>query len=172
MSWDVFSTVATGAVGILTAMTIGLWQILSAPDRPNYPTSGTIKRTIMFWFMAAMLYRGSEIMLQPFGPNPVYATPGQMVAWGLQCAFFITMLVDHLRNWLPGRTHGRIRQLLSVARCRPSEGLIAARASAMSASTGGKVPPASVVSPALVELALSGVAVVGPFDGPESITGR
>lgn len=167
MTWDVLSTVGVGVIGVLTAFVIGLWQILSAPDRPNYPTSGRVKRVIMFWFMASTLYRSVEIIMQPFGPLPIYATGGQMASWSLQFAFFVVMLVDHLRNWLPARTHGRIKQLFAVARCRPSKALREARASAMAASTGETPLPARVVAPALLELSLSGATVAGPCDGPE-----
>lgn len=187
-------TLLNGAAVLVSCMALGLWQILSAPDRPNYPTSGPIKRMLMFWVCAALGFRGIEIIDKADGwttggtaiqwsgwwfttietpivyHEPLYATGGQIASSLLLAALFITFLVDHCRNWLPARTWGRIQQLLALARCRPSKGLVDARASA---SVGFGAPPsADVVTPALIELHMQGVRVVGPNEGPEAVTER
>lgn len=167
MNLDLILTALSGGLVFSAGLALGLWQILSAPDRPNYPTSGPIKRIIMFWFMASLLYRGLEISLGAL--KGVYAGEGQLVSSVMVFAFFTIMLVDHLQHWLPSRTHGHIRKLLHIATCKPSPGLVKARTRAMKASTGEPCPSAAVVSPALVELALQGVKVAGPGDGPEAI---
>ena len=164
-------TLVSGAAVIVTALCLGLWQILSAPDRPNFPTSGPVKRALMFWFMVALAYRGLEIGYRALQPDPVYSTEGQLVSSLLMAALFVTFLIDHLRHWLPARTHRNIQRLRQLATCRPARGLIAARTSAMKSSTGAPCPSADVVSPALLELALQGVSVTGPGEGPKAITG-
>ena len=58
MTGDLFLTVLSGGAILLTSVTLGLRQILSAPGRPNCPTSGRFKRLAMFWFAAALAYRG------------------------------------------------------------------------------------------------------------------
>lgn len=164
-----FMTIASGVAILATSIVLGLWQILSAPDRPNYPTSGRIKRTLMFWFMAALAYRGIEILTLAGKHPPVLSTEGQWVSSFLLLALFVTFLVDHVRNWLPAKTHARIRQLVRVARCGPRKDLIEARTSAMKNSTGAPCPAADVVGPALATLTLEGFKAVGPREGPEAL---
>lgn len=145
---------------------LGVWHILAGPDRPNYPTSGAWKRRIMFLLMASMLYRGLEVMFA--SPEATTADFGMVCGSMMTFAFFNIMLIDHLRNWLPAKTHARIRQLLHVASCKPGRGLVAARESASGPSTK-PVPSAAVVAPALVELSLQGFRVAGPGAGPEAL---
>lgn len=164
-------TLVSGAAVFVTALCLGLWQILSAPDRPNYPTSGPVKRALMFWFMAALAYRGLEIVYLALQPQPIYSTEGQVFSSILMAALFATFLVDHLLHWLPARTHRNIQRLRQLATCRPKPGLVAARTSAMVNSTGAPCPSADVVSSALLELAMQGVSVAGPGEGPKAITG-
>lgn len=167
MNGELFLTLLSGAAILLTSVTLALWQILSAPDRPNYPTSGRFKRLAMFWFAAALAYRGLEVIVRAQAPVPTFSSPGQLASSLLMCALFVTFLVDHLRNWLPAKTWARIQQLLAIARCRPARGVVDARTSAMVNSTGAPCPSAAVVGPALVELSMQGVRVVGPGEGPE-----
>ena len=160
-------TILCGLALIVAGCALGLWQILSAPDRPNYPTSGTIKRTLMFAVMVGLLGLGAEVIAGA-GEN-VLATPWMAVfSWAL-AALFIVFLIDHVRHWLPAKTHARIRQLVRVARCGPSQGLKDARTSAMVNSTGEPCPAADVVGPALATLAMQGVPVIGPNEKPEAI---
>lgn len=142
---------------------LGVWHILAGPDRPNYPTGGKWKRRIMFLFMASLLYRGLELMTSAEVSR--VAQPGLVIGAVMVFSFFNVMLVDHLRNWLPARTHTRIRQLLRVASCRPDKALEASRRSA--SIPGVYVQPAKVVPASLVELTLQGFTVAGPGDGPE-----
>lgn len=167
---DLFMTVLAGAAVLVTSMALGLWQILSAPDRPNYPTSGRVKRLLMFWVSAGLAYRGVEIIYLATRPDPVFSTPGQVITACLMSALFVTFLVDHLQHWLPARTHRNIRRIMAIAACRPSKGLIAARTSAMKQSTGEPCPDANVARVALVELAMQGAQVAGPNAGPEVFT--
>ena len=161
-------TVATGTMFCGAGACIGLWQILSSPDAPNYPTSGQMKRTFMFWTMVFLLVVGVGVSQGPWLETPRYSTgQGAGLAFFL-LALFGTFLVDHLRNWLPARTHARIRQLLALASCKPPAGLEEARESAN--STGEFIPPVSVVGPALLDLATSGVRVIGPNEGPSAVT--
>lgn len=53
-------TILSAIAILITAMALGLWQILSAPDRPNYPTSGTVKRAMMFMLVVMLSGRGSR----------------------------------------------------------------------------------------------------------------
>ena len=170
MNGDLFLTLLSGAAILVTSVTLALWQILSAPDRPNFPTSGRFKRLAMFWFSAALAYRGLEVFYRSTQPDPIFVTPGQLVSSLLMVALFVTFLIDHLRNWLPAKTWSRIQQLLSIARCRPAKGVVAARTSAMVKSTGEPCPSAAVVGPALVELSMQGMRVIGPNEGPEVLT--
>ena len=153
----------------IAGVSVGLWQILSAPDRPNYPTSGRIKRILMFWFAGALLYRAVEIFTGIAAGTQPAMQPSIVLSSTLLAGLMVTFLVDHMRNWLPAKTHGHIRRLLSIAQCRPSPGLKAARASADRSAGRSSLDTADVVSPALVELAMSGVRVVGPGAGPEAV---
>lgn len=168
MSPSFASTILSGCAILLAALFLALWQIFSAPDRPNYPTSGPIKRAIMFWFAAGLLYRGAEVLILASAAKPVFSTAGQVATSMLLSAFFGVMLVDHMRHWLPARTWQRIQQLMAIARCRPRQDVINARTSAMVNSTGKPCPSADVVGPALAELHLQGVPVAGPMEGPEA----
>lgn len=156
---------------LLSAMMLGLWQILSAPDRPNYPTSGRFKRSMMFILVVVLAGRGVELLTSLAGPAPVLSTPFQAASSFALCALFASFLVDHLRNWLPAKTHRNIQRLYRIARCSPRKGMVAARTSAMMASTGDPCPAAEVGASALVELQLAGVRVAGPNEGPEAFTG-
>lgn len=164
-------TILSGIAMLATAGVIALWQILSAPDRPNYPTSGPVKRAFMFWFMAALAYRGIEVITLAREVPPTTSTDGQVITSLLLFALFTTFLVDHVQHWLPARTHARIRQLLAIATCKPMPEVIEARTRAMKASTGAPCPSADVVPVALAELAMQGMAVVGPNEGPHAVTG-
>lgn len=166
MTLDFVLTFAGGAAILIAAVALMFWQILSEPDRPNYPTSGRIKRWFMFAYMLFLYGRSIEILDSLGGASPVYLTALQVAASFAQCALFIAFLVDHCRHWLPAHTHARIRHLLAIARCHPDPGLKAARTSAMVNSTGASCPSADVVGPALVVLAMSGATVAGPNDDP------
>lgn len=174
MTLDValLKTLVAGYALLAATACLWLWQILSAPDRPNYPTSGRVKRLLMFLVAAAFAYCGLEVLYLARGPDGLRLTDAQAVACVLLAGLFAVFLVDHVRNWLPARTHHNIRRLMAVARCRPRNGLIAARTSAMMASTGAPCPSADVVAPALMEMALQGVRVVGPGEGPGAIIGE
>ena len=169
LSLDLILTLVAGSAVLAASAALGLWQILSAPDRPNYPTSGRVKRTLMFVFMMALAYRGLEILTLA-GEGTALPSPKASASVAvLMAALFVTFLVDHIRHWLPARTHQRIRQLLAIATCRPDRDLVAARDSAMEASTGKAAPPADVVGPALAALTLQGVRLAGPKEGPEAL---
>jgi hypothetical protein len=155
---------------LITAMVLGLWQILSAPDRPNYPTSGTIKRAMMFLLVVMLAGRGVELLTTLAGPYPVLSTPWQAAASFALCALFIVFLIDHCRNWLPAKTHRNIQRLYRIARCSPSPGLKAARAASNKAAGVEPQGRADMASAALVELAMQGVRVAGPNEGPEAFT--
>lgn len=103
------------------------------------------------------------------GPNPVLSTPWQAASSFFLCGLFVTFLVDHLRNWLPAKTQANIQRLYRTARCAP-RGLKAARAS--SNRSAGVTPKgeAHLAPAALVELAMQGVRVAGPNEGPEVFT--
>jgi len=163
-------TIVTGLAVAVSAITLTLWQILSAPDRPNYPTSGRVKRTIMFIVSVAFAGRATEILTSAFSANPVRMTDMQAVSALALASLFIVFLVDHMRHWLPARTWKRIQQLLAIARCRPRKDVIEARTSAMLNSTGAPCPAADVVGPALAELHMQGFIVAGPKEGPEAFT--
>lgn len=164
----VLLTVLCGIAYLVTAVALGLWQMLSAPDRPNYPTSGPFKRLVMFWAMAAW----SVLGLQTLNGLPTRTATGMEAGAAiLMAALFTIFLIDHVQHWLPARTQQRLRQVRALASCRRRAGLIAARTSAMRASTGRPCPSADVVGPALTELALQGLQVAPPGAGPEAVTG-
>lgn len=163
-------TFLSGVAIVASAMTLGLWQILSAPDRPNYPTSGKTKRAMMFIFTGLLLGRGAEILVTLYGPSPIYSTSFQAMSSLALLALLITFLVDHCRNWLPAKTHRNIQRLYTIARCSPSRGLKAARASSNRAAGVEPLHKAGEAQPALVDLALGGFRVAGPNEGPEAFT--
>lgn len=161
------------AVSILiSAMALGLWQILSAPDRPNYPTSGRVKRAMMFLLVVMLSGRGVEILTSLAGPDPILSTPFQAMSSFALCGLFISFLVDHCRNWLPARTQANIQRMYRIARCSPSRGLKAARKSSNASAGLGPHGKAHLAQPALVDLALQGARVAGPNEGPEAFTDR
>ena len=160
-----FVTAWCGVMIAIAGIAVGLWQILSAPDRPNYPTSGKVKRILMFWFSGSLLFRAVEIFTGLYAGTQPDTQSSAVLSSTLLAALMVTFLVDHMRHWLPARTHGHIQKLLTIARCSPSPGLVAARRSADPTSR----VPADAVSPALVDLAMSGVRVVGPNGGPEAL---
>ncbi len=160
-------TILCGLAVIVSGCALGLWQILSAPDRPNYPTSGPIKRGLMFLVMVGLLGRGAEIIAG--AQENVLATAWMVQSSLALAALFVVFLIDHCQHWLPAKTHARIRQLVRVARCGPSQGLKDARTSAMVNSTGEPCPAADVVGPALATLAMQGVSVIGPNEKPQAI---
>lgn len=106
-----------GCTLLYTSMVLGLWQILSAPDQPNYPTSGAVKRSFMFVYMAALAALGIETLNSP---HHVELSVTAVQATVLQAGLFTTFLVDHVRNWLPARTHQRIRTMIKIASCKPA----------------------------------------------------
>lgn len=169
MTSEQILTVCTGTMFGFAGAFMGLWQILSSPDAPNYPTSGRIKRMFMFWTMVFLLVTGVSVTQGAFLDEPRYSTPNGMLLSFFLAALFGTFLVDHLRNWLPARTHDRIRQLLALASCNPGKAVLMARESA---DVTGDAAPASAMGPAMVELVTAGVHVIGPNEGPEAITGR
>lgn len=165
---EILSVVAASSYGGAGAC-VWLWQILSSPDAPNYPTSGKVKRALMFWTGGLFLVVSVAItqMAWPDKGMPRYSTL-QGAALGISLlALFGVFLIDHLRNWLPARTHARIRQLMALASCKPPHGVVEARDRA---DVTGDALPASVVGPALLDLAASGVRVIGPNEGPSSVT--
>lgn len=172
MTASMILTYLGGYAIITTAVALMFWQILSSPDRPNYPTSGRVKRTFMFAYMVFLYGRGVEILDGIHDPTPILLTEYQVSAALAQCGLFVTFLVDHCRNWLPARQHRAIRRMLSIARCSPSPALKQARTSAMKSSTGEPCPAADVVGPAILALAMSGATVVAPNESVESFNDR
>jgi|GEM_PF-6765055 len=159
------------AVAILiSAMALGLWQILSAPDRPNYPTSGRVKRAMMFVLVVVLGGRGTEMLTSLSGPDPVLSTPFQALSSFALCGLFLAFLVDHCRNWLPARTQRNIQRLYKIARCSPSRGLMSARQSSNLSAGLSPQGKGHLAQPALADLALRGVRVAGPNEGPEAFT--
>lgn len=163
-------TLLSAVAILITSVTLGLWQILSAPDRPNYPTSGKVKRFFMFAGFALFMMRGSEMLTTLHGPNPIMSTPTQAGASFVICGLFVTFLVDHCRNWLPARTHRNIQRLYRIARCSPRKSIQGARASAILSAAASTLENAPSVDTAVRDLALSGVRVSRPNEGPEAFT--
>lgn len=168
MTIAVLLTWFAGVTLIATSIVLGLWQILSAPDRPNYPTSGRVKRAIMFVYMAALAGRGIEVLTGVQQLEPQLLSESQVLAIHIQAGLFTAFLVDHLRNWLPAKTHRNIQRLVSIASCSQRRGLAKARKRAMSKSTGGTCPSTRVVGPALAALSLQGVNLAAPDETAES----
>lgn len=172
MTASVLQTYIGGYAVIVAAAALMFWQILSAPDRPNYPTSGPVKRTLMFCYMVFLYGRGAEILDGVSDPQPLLLTDWQFGACVAQAGLFVTFLVDHCRNWLPARQHRAIRRMVKIAQCRPSKDLIQARTNAMVSSTGEPCPAADVVGPALLALSLTGATVAAPKEGVRSFSER
>lgn len=156
-----------GAAFALGGICLGLQQMLSAPDRPNYPTAGPWTRFVMFWLSALLIARGLEVCVKALRAEPVALTGlGAAVAVLVFC-YFSASLYSHLSQRASKRTHRLIQRLHTMARCAPKDsGVAAARRSA-----GGSNLPASVVPEALIALSLDGVRVAGPNEGPEAFTG-
>lgn len=161
-----FSTITTGTCLILAGACLGVKQMLSAPDRPNYPETDPYGRFIMFWLSALVIAWGVNIIAvgDSVSGYAAVATPFLFV-------HFAHRLYAHLTKRATVRTHRLIRRLHAMARCAPREGVVAARASAMANSTGGVPAPVSRVPEALLTLSLDGARVAGPNEGPEAFTG-
>lgn len=174
MSPALFLTFLGGYAIIAAAIALMFWQILAGPDRPNYPTSGKVKRSFMFAYMFFLYCRGVEVLDGANDPMPIILTEYQVTAAIAQAGLFITFLVDHCRNWLPARQHRAIRRMLKIARCAPvpTEQMKQARTSAMTSTTGDACPSAEVVVPSLMALTMTGAFVAGPNEGPEAFSDR
>lgn len=172
MTLDLFWTFAAGIAVSTGGACLGVKQMLSADDRPNYPLASKRSRLIWFWLSAFLIVRGFEIVQRAASDSPVILSGFSVGAAFLVFAFFADDLYAHLTEKASARTHKAIRRLHNMARCAPKDsGLVAARKSAMENSTGGKAPPVGVVSEAMVALSLDGVRVAAPNEGPEAFTG-
>lgn len=159
-------TVLAGGAVSLAGVCLGLQQILSAPDRPNYPTAGPWTRLVMFWLSGLMIARGVEIVTKATAAE-AYTLGGLAVTVScLICLHFSLQLYSHLTQRASVRARAIINRLHAMARCAPKEGVVAARKSA-----GGSDQPASVVPEALLTLTMDGVRVAAPNEGPEAFTG-
>lgn len=117
------TTVAAALLVLWASFCVGLLEILSAPERVNYPTARLHVRIAMFTWAVFLLYRGLEMLVLMRGPTPLFATVGELyaaIALGLAQT---ALLEHHLRSWLPAHTHQRIRTLLDVAACRKPDGV-------------------------------------------------
>lgn len=173
----------SGAIRLLIAGCIILRQILLEPDRPNYPNAAKRLRVGLFLLAAVLLFNGVDVIcralsdeMRPDHHHHVLISGLPLsLAWlgveGLQ-------LERVLRQWLPERTQQRIMRLMHLASCKNRD--LAARERARNLGPVGKVrplipgavistPSGGVTAPALAELALAGVKVVGPLEGPEAV---
>lgn len=172
MSLELFWTFVAGGAVSLAGACLGIKQMLSAPDRPNYPSSGPWARFIMFWLSALLIARGVEIVVKALRPEPAVLSGFAVGSALLIFAYFSNRLYAHLTQRASARTQRLISRLHNMARCAPKDsGLVAARKSAMENSTGGKPGPVGAVPEALLGLSLDGVRVAAPNEGPEAFTG-
>lgn len=163
-----WTTIFAGLFVGIAAAALGLWQILSAPDRPNYPTSGRFKRLMMFACTVALAMRSATMLTGALDPKPVYVPQDTALAAFCLALLFSTFVVDHMRNWLPARTRARIQQLTAVAACRKRPRTVLA----MTRAQGRAARVEAAVSAAAVEmLRADGVTAVGPNASVRAITG-
>lgn len=168
MTLDMTPNLIAGAAVALGGACLGFKQMLSAPDRPNYPTTGPWARFIMFWLSAFLIARGLEIVTLSMRPDAVAMTWTAVAVSLLVSAYFGNQLYAHLTQRTSARTQKLIQRIHTMARCAPSDGLVKARTSA---AKGVPIPAASVATEALVALSLKGVRVAAPNEGPEAFTG-
>lgn len=130
-------TFIAGCLVLAASGFVGLHEILSGPDRPNYPTASRHLRIAMFVWCAALFYRGAEILSGLCQPHPVLLTYGAFQAAVLLAVVHGLLLEQQLRQWLPARLHARIRRLIAVASCRDGQ---APRAGRRDADAEGLAP--------------------------------
>lgn len=124
MNVPFWMTLATGLIVLLSSFFVGLLEILSGPDRLNYPTARLHVRVAMFTWDTLLAYRGMEIIGLLLSPSPQYVTAG--TAFGSIALLLVqAALLEHqLRCWLPAVTQQRIQQLIAIASCRKPGGVV------------------------------------------------
>lgn len=157
-------TLFTGVLCCLTCFCVGLIEILSGPDRPNYPTARPHIRAAMFVWMVLLGYRGMEIIALALQPDPTLLTTGDMLLMVGLFLVQVCLLEQQLRSWLPASLQARILRLYQLASCKNARANQRARAAANAAVLVGvpASPSSAAVGPALVRLAMEGAQVIGP----------
>lgn len=131
---------ATGLLCLLSGLAVGLRQILLSPSLGSWPDAGPVVRAVMFGVMAAFTWRGLELVGFGLSLAVARSTPGALVAAALLGAYNVILAVNMVRQVLPPAVWDRIKRIQSLAFCSPRGGLAL--------------------------LALAGVKVVRPGDGP------
>lgn len=160
-------TVLTSLVLFGAAGSVFLHQILLNPDRPNYPTADRRVRIAMALWGAGIFYRAGEILGWAMDGSGE-ASLSMLFTSAMAFALHVLLLEQVLRSWLPARLHARIRDLLNKASCGHAEDIRRARKRANEALWPGVTPApisARPVGPALAQLTLEGVQVIGPNEG-------
>lgn len=163
----VWMTILAGCMVGLGGISVGLMQMLGAPDRPNYPKIGSKMRLLMFWASGFMLARAVQIITEAQYDTPVLLGPVAIATGFLINALFIGAGAMFLQSRASVRTHNLISRLQRMARCAPSDGVLSARLSATESGLG----TADTVPNAVASLRLAGVRVAAPNEGPEAFTG-
>lgn len=165
---NVLPTILAGLVVCLGGAALGIKQMLSHPsDQPNYPSYGPWARFVMFWLSAFLIARGLEIVVLALRPQPLILSGFAVGASFLVSAYFANELYVHATQKTSARTQRLIGRLHAAARCAKSDGVQAARLSALESGMGD----AKTVPDAVAALRRSGVVASAPNEGPEAFTG-
>lgn len=106
-----------GLFTLAASACVGLIEILSSPDRINYPTARAHVRAAIFVWAVFLAYRGMEIILLASGPLPQYVTAGTFYVSVTLLLAQGALLEHQLRSWLPARVQDRVRLMTEIARC-------------------------------------------------------
>lgn len=170
MTTDQMLMALSAALCFAASGACGTHEILMDPQRPNYPTGRFRLRVLMFIWSGVLAFRAMEFAGLAAAPDCPAVSVGQVLGCFMVAAVHLTMLENHLRQWLPAKTHERIRRLLDVASCGRAAAWRAERERANAALWAGVKPgPARPSSAALAELSMRGSVVIGPNEAPAAL---
>ena len=170
MSFALTIGLLSGGLRLMTAGCIMLRQVLYQPDRPNYPAASKRLQLGLFLLGAILLFNAVDVIWRSWTDPGHKVLISALPLSAIWCVVEVLQVERILRQWLPSRLQVRISKWLHLASCANRDQLTRERARNVQ-PLGGTVyvPPSSVVAPALAELALSGMAVIGPMEGPEVV---
>lgn len=111
-------SVLAGLFTLAASACVGLIEILSSPERVNYPTARAHVRAAIFLWAVFLAYRGVEIIFQAICDTPRFVSPGTFYVSATLLLAQGALLEHQLRSWLPARVHEHIRMMMKVASCR------------------------------------------------------
>lgn len=172
MTLDACLNGLVGLIALLTSASVALHGVTMQPDRPNYPPGPMWLQLLMWGWSAFLMYRAAEFFSGAGAFDPPAVTLGQVGSAAFMLAVHVGLLVRQLRSWLPARIHAYIARLMDIASCGRAAALRAERRRNNAPLRPGVRRAAEspdVMGPALAALAIDGMNVVGPHEGPEAL---